>query len=127
WPNGGCAPPGPRCMLGVMETPLLQFSDGLAKAVETGSQSLVAVHGRPHVPSSGILWRESVVVTTNHTLKRDQDITVTLPDGRTFAATVAGRDHGTDLAVLRLTEKASGPDVGSGASHRADLKAGNLV
>jgi serine protease DegQ len=106
-----------------METPLLQFSDGLAQAVETGSKSLVAVNGRPHVPSSGVLWRESVVVTTNHTLKRDQDVTVTLPDGTTVAATVAGRDNGTDLAVLRLAEKVPAPDIASEAS----LKPGNLV
>jgi S1-C subfamily serine protease len=115
----------PAIQAEVMETPnpLLQFSDDLARAVETGSQSLVAVHGRPHVPSSGILWRESVVVTTSHTLKRDQDITITLPDGRTVAVTLAGRDRGTDLAVLRVSEKVSAPDVAAGAS----LKPGNLV
>lgn len=106
-----------------MESPLLQFSQDLAKAVAAGAKSLAAVHGRPHVPSSGILWRESVVVTTHHTLKRDQDITVTLPDGQTLPATIAGRDPSTDLAVLRLAEKTEAPNPPLEAS----LELGNLV
>src|SRR5438067_13912457 len=82
--------------------PLLELSNELARAAETGGQAVVAVHARPHVPSSGILWRAGVIVTTDHTLRRDEDLTVTLPDGRNLPATLAGRDAGTDLAVLRL-------------------------
>src|SRR3989441_8510415 len=33
---------------------------------------------------------------------RDENITATLPDGTTAPATLAGRDPGTDLAVLKL-------------------------
>jgi S1-C subfamily serine protease len=116
-----------------METanPLLELSSQLARAVEIGEQAVVAVHGRPHVPSSGVLWRAGVVVTTDHTLKRDEDLTVTLPDGRNLPASLAGRDGGTDLAVLRL-----GDGVGDTAKTACDaaktvseasLKAGNLV
>ena len=48
-----------------------------------------------------------MVVTSDHTLQRDEDITVTLPGGGNVPATLAGRDGGTDLAVLRLTGRAS--------------------
>jgi S1-C subfamily serine protease len=91
---------------GMESNPLLELSNELARAVETGGRYVVAVNGRPHVPSSGILWKPDAVVTTDHTLKRDEDVTVTLADGRTLPATVAGRDGGTDLAVLRLAEPA---------------------
>jgi S1-C subfamily serine protease len=103
---------------------LLELSGAVARAVEVGAAAVVAVNGRPHVPSSGILWRGDVVVTTDHTLKRDEDITVTLSDGRNLPATLAGRDGGTDIAVLRLAEKA-----GDGAKFapEASVKTGNLV
>lgn len=104
--------------------PLLELSSQLARAVEIGEQAVVAVHGRPHVPSSGILWRAGVVVTTDHTLKRDEDLTVTLPDGRNLPASLAGRDGSTDLAVLRL-----GDTVGDAAKTvpETSIKTGNLV
>ncbi len=100
------------------------LSTQLAQAVETGGQAVVAVHGRPHIPSSGILWQDGVVVTSDHTLKRDEDLTLTLPDGRTVPATLAGRDGGTDLAVLRM--ESTGAPAAKVASD-ASLKPGNLV
>jgi S1-C subfamily serine protease len=65
-----------------------------------------------------------VVVTAEHTLKRDEDLSVTLPDGRKVAATLAGRDPGTDLAVLKIEEAASAaPEFAPAAA----VKTGNLV
>ena len=81
---------------------LSALSNDLAAAAERAGGAVVAVHGRQHVPSSGVLWRPNVVVTADHSLKRDEEITVTLPDGRNVPATLAGRDTGTDLAVLRV-------------------------
>lgn len=103
---------------------LSDLSGQLAQAVETGAQSVVSVHGRPQIPSSGILWRDGVVVTCDHTLKRDEDLTLTLPDGRTVPATLAGRDAGTDLAVLKI--EATGAPAPNTAPE-ASLKPGNLV
>jgi S1-C subfamily serine protease len=108
---------------------LTQLSDALAEAVETGGQAVVAVHGRPQYPSSGILWRGNeegnvVIVTTDHTLKRHEDISVTLPNGATVPATLAGRDVGTDLAVLRIPPSGA---LAANLSPEASLKAGNIV
>lgn len=112
-----------------MESPnsLLELSNQLAHAVENGEQAVVAVNGRPHVPSSGVLWRAGVVVTTDHTLKRDEDLTVTLPDGSTVPATLAGRDGGTDLAVLRLADDNGKITLAAKTVSDASLKPGNLV
>jgi S1-C subfamily serine protease len=84
-------------------TALLEsLSHELANAVETGGRAVVAIHARRRIPASGVHWRAGVIVATNHTLQRDDNITVTLPDGTTAAVTLAGRDASTDLAVLRL-------------------------
>ncbi|HTA46821.1 MAG TPA: trypsin-like peptidase domain-containing protein [Bryobacteraceae bacterium] len=106
---------------------LLELSNQLAHAVEIGEKSVVAVNGRPHVPSSGIVWRAGVVVTTDHTLKRDEDLTVTLADGRNLPATLAGRDAGTDLAVLRLADDNGQTTVAAKTVSDASVKPGNLV
>jgi len=103
---------------------LSALSNDLAAAVERGGRAVVAVHGRQHMPSSGVLWRANVVVTAEHALKREEEITVTLPDGRNVAATLAGKDAGTDLAVLKLEAGDAGAaELGDGAS----LKPGHVV
>ena len=81
---------------------LASLSDQLADAVAQAGESLVAVHARPRLPSSGTHWRDGLVVTTEATVKRTDDIRVTLPDGSRISADLAGRDPGTDLALLRI-------------------------
>ena len=85
-----------------MTTLLESLSNELATAVEVGGRAVVAIHARRRIPASGVHWRQGVIVATNHTINRDENITVTLPDGTTAPVTLAGRDPSTDLAVLRL-------------------------
>jgi S1-C subfamily serine protease len=59
------------------------------------------VHGRDHPGASGVLWRDGVIVAASDAVERDEDLAITLPDGRRVAATLAGRDPTTDVAVLR--------------------------
>ena len=96
--------------------PLTALSNELAGAVETVGRSVVAVHARRRIPASGVVWQSGIVVAAHHTIQRDEDITVTLHDGSTSAATLAGRDPSTDLAVLRLAEAASAAVPASPAS-----------
>src|SRR5437016_4212506 len=104
-----------------MENALVALSNELAAAVEVAGRSVVAVHGRPRVPSSGVVWSPGVVITADHTLRRDEGIHVTLPNGTTVPAEIAGRDGATDLAVLKA-ETGDLPAFEAGAN--ADLKAG---
>jgi len=85
-----------------MSTVLQSLSTELADAVESAGRAVVAIHARRRIPASGVHWRPGVVVATHHTINRDENITVTLPDGTTAPATLAGRDPSTDLAVLKL-------------------------
>jgi S1-C subfamily serine protease len=87
------------------------LSNDLADAVARVSQSVVAIHARRRIPSSGVVWRDGIVATANHTITRDEDITITLPDGNTVTATLAGRDPSTDIAVLRVDSKATPVDL----------------
>jgi S1-C subfamily serine protease len=104
---------------------LAALSSAVADAVERAGPLVVAVHGRPRTPSSGVHWRAGVVVTAAHTISRDQGITITLSDGRSLPATLAGRDPGTDLAALRVEE--AGEVTSAAAADTAELKPGNVA
>src|SRR5919108_2711707 len=95
-------------------TALLEsLSNELAAAVEAGGRAVVAIHARRRIPASGVHWQASVIVATNHTINRDDNITVTLADGTTVPASLAGRDPGTDLAVLKLGGQPPPPPTAS--------------
>lgn len=81
--------------------PLAALSARLAALAEAGAARTVAVHGRDGRPRSGILWAEDLVVTAEEALERDDAIVLVLPDGTKVAAELAGRDPGTDIALLR--------------------------
>jgi S1-C subfamily serine protease len=106
-----------------MANELAALSNDLAGVVARSKDAVVAVHARPRFSSSGVLWRPGVLVTAEHTLRREEEITVTLPDGTTQAATLAGSDPGTDVAVLK-TDWPAGKTV---VSSTADPVPGNLV
>jgi S1-C subfamily serine protease len=111
-------------------TGLTQLSDDLAAAVERAARSIVTVAARPRQSASGILWRstqgETVVLTADHVIEREDDISVTLPDGREVKAQLIGRDPSTDLAVLRLPSPDLGPNAAP-AELAAGARVGNLV
>jgi S1-C subfamily serine protease len=45
-----------------------------------------------------------VIVTSEHALRRDEEIQLTLPIGHVVPATLVGRDPSTDIAVLKCSE-----------------------
>ncbi|PYM72000.1 MAG: LuxR family transcriptional regulator [Candidatus Rokuibacteriota bacterium] len=97
---------------------LLTLSNDLAAAVERAGQVVFGVNARTRLGSTGVHWRSGLIVTANHTVRVDEDITVTRPDGRAIAATLAGRDPAIDIAVLKV----DAPDVAV-----ADLGESNAV
>jgi S1-C subfamily serine protease len=85
-----------------MAQTLAEFSEALANAAERAARSTVLVDARARFPASGIAWAPGVVVTANHVVERENDILVGLPSGEEVPATLAGRDAGSDIAVLRV-------------------------
>jgi S1-C subfamily serine protease len=107
----------------VVSGTLAALSNDLADAVSRAGRSLVAIHARRRIPSSGIVWSPGTVVTASHTITRGENISITLPDGSSTEAQLAGRDPATDIAVLRI-------DGGAPPVDRADdanLQVGRLV
>lgn len=105
-----------------MANHLTDFSNGLTSAVEKAGAGTILVDARKRYPASGIAYAEDLVLTADHVLTREDDIKVGLPDGKSLNASIAGRDPGSDLAVLRLAEKTLTP-----AKTSDDVKVGQLV
>ena len=86
---------------------LSELSSQLAAAVESAGKSVVAIHARRRIPSSGVIWRDGVIVSASHTVRSEGEIAVTLPGGESVNASIAGRDSATDLIVLRVKGNAT--------------------
>lgn len=85
-----------------MASDFRDISKALADVVEQASSFVVQVSGRSRHPASGIVWApEGTIVTANHVVQREDEITVGLPGGERVKASLVGRDPGTDLAVLK--------------------------
>jgi S1-C subfamily serine protease len=106
------------------ENPLIAFSDHAARLVAASAGATVSVKAGGRARASGIHWRSGVIVTAEEILDADDDIKVRLPDGREVAATLAGRDPSTDVAVLRFQPDGLpvAPTADSGT-----LRAGHVV
>jgi len=65
-----------------------------------------------------------VIVTSEHALRGDEEIQVTLPNGRVVSASLAGRDPSTDIAVLKCAEASNAAQEFGDA---AALKPGSLT
>jgi S1-C subfamily serine protease len=105
-----------------MSNTLREFSNDLSTAVEKGGASTILVDARKRYPASGIAYAADLVLTADHVVTREDDIRVVLPDGKSLSASIAGRDPGSDLALLRLSEKALTP-----AKTSDSVKVGQLV
>jgi S1-C subfamily serine protease len=105
-----------------MANALTDFSNGLTAAVERGGAITILVDARRRYPASGIAYGDDLILTADHVVTREDDIHVLLPDGKSLSAEVAGRDPGSDLAILRLAGKVLSPARTSDA-----IKVGQLV
>lgn len=105
-------------------TTLAQVSAGFAAAVETAGASTVLVNARRRIPASGVVWSaDGTIVTAHHVIERDE-VEVVLADGSKHQATVAGRDPGSDIAVLKIGPTGLTPALRAPAG---SAKVGNLV
>lgn len=81
---------------------LVELSDALADAAEKAGKATVLVNARRRMPASGIAYTSDLILTADHVVEREDGIRVILADGTEVSARVAGRDAGSDLAVLKL-------------------------
>jgi S1-C subfamily serine protease len=81
---------------------LVSLSDAMAAAAARAGAVTVLVDARRRIPASGISYAAGLVLTADHVVEREDDLRVVLPDGTELSAVLAGRDPGSDLALLRL-------------------------
>ena len=85
-----------------MPSTLEEFSNQLANAVQQAGQSVISILEGGRAGVSGTVWREGVGVAVDHTIQGLDEVTIILPSGKETKAAVAGRDPGTDIAILKL-------------------------
>ncbi len=103
-------------------TSLAAFSREIAGLVAATAPAIAAVHAGRH-SSSAVFWRDGLFAAASETIEREEDITLTLPSGRSAPAEFVGRDPTTGVALLK-------PDATDGATAlkpAGEIVAGNLV
>jgi len=105
-----------------MSNVLVDLSNAMAAAAEKAGASTLLVNARRRMPASGIAYAADLVLTADHVVEHEDGITVLLPDGSEVSAKLAGRDPGSDLAVLRLEKAAA-----KAAEPAAEARIGQLV
>ena len=83
---------------------LTSLSSALSATVTRAAPSLVSVHSR-RLRASGFVWKPGLVVTADEALAEEGEVAIAFADGTTRPATIAGRDHTTDIALLRFDGK----------------------
>jgi S1-C subfamily serine protease len=80
---------------------LASFSSATAGLAAKAAPSIVSVHSR-RSRATGFVFKPGFVITADETLADEGEVQVRLADGTSRTATVAGRDHTTDIALLRV-------------------------
>jgi len=101
---------------------LSALSEGMADAVASVATAVVRVNGRRRRAGSGVVIAQNTVLTASHVLEREEDLSVETADGRTLSARFAGRDHSSDLAVLKV----EGLDIEPATPVEADARVGQI-
>lgn len=102
---------------------LPDLSRDIAALVERCSPSVVTVDARRGRAATGLGWADNLVLTAAHALEHEDEIKV-LAGTSSTAASVVGRDPGTDLALIKV-DGLSTPAAARGQS--AGLRPGHLV
>jgi len=93
---------------------LVQFSNALATRAEAAKNAVVAIrlaHGR-HI--TGMAWRSEIVVASEQSLPRKDDFEIVAAGGAVLTAKIAGRDPGTNIAILRLAQSIASLSIAAG-------------
>lgn len=103
-------------------SPLSAFSEQLVGLLAGASAGVAAVKASAHRVASAVVINDNLVATTSHTLKRQEGISILLPDGRESAAVLVGRVPGLDVAFLRVEGGGLKP-----LPQAADVRPGTMV
>ena len=104
---------------------LQSLSDALVEVTENVSPSVVQVSAGRGL-GSGVVWnKHGHVVTSNHVVGRSKEVEVTIPNGRSYDASLIGQDRYSDIAVLKIDNSEDLVPIERGDSER--LAVGQFV
>jgi S1-C subfamily serine protease len=103
---------------------LLALSNSLADLVQQAGSAVVAVNAGKRISPSGIHWRKGIIVTSDESLGRYEEVSITLSTGQTQPVSLLGHDPSTDIAVFQV-QNSEFPVAQIG--DRPNLKVGHLV
>jgi S1-C subfamily serine protease len=101
---------------------IAQFSEALEAraAAAAGLVAAIQIHEGRH--RTATLWGADLLVASEQSLPDREEFEVLLPGGKTATAKLAGRDSGTNIALLKLPEA-----IAYTAPAAGDAKTGTLV
>lgn len=84
-----------------MTSTLADLSAAIAAQVKALAPSLVGLRsGRSR--GSGFAWSDKLIVAADELIDDGKDLRITLPGGEETAGELVGRDHTTDVALIRI-------------------------
>jgi serine protease DegQ len=100
------------------------LSNEIAQAIQEAGKSIVTVQAASGRTASGIILDEDTVLTSAHSISEEENIRVWVSPGHPTPARLAGRDSGTDIALLKPESK-----IGADAqfAENPQLAVGQLV
>ncbi|WP_028346380.1 S1C family serine protease [Bradyrhizobium murdochi] len=105
---------------------LPSLSSALADVVARTKAAIVSVHSH-RSRASGFIWKPGLIVTADEALADEGEVSVKFADGTTQSAKIAGRDHTTDIALLRLETKSDASNTASVALSPVVPNLGSLM
>jgi S1-C subfamily serine protease len=112
---------GEKIMADSAENLLTNLSEALAERVRVARPLVAGIAVPGHRTRSGTLWRRDVVVASEQSFPDVGEAKMTLADGRTFAARLAGRDAGTNVVAFRLDGTPEPAPLSAGEPHPGSL------
>ncbi|MGH7493774.1 MAG: S1C family serine protease [bacterium] len=108
-----------------MSTILQSFSEAGAELIAKLQNCVARIDAGRRLPASALVWsNDGILVTASHVIQREDRISVTLFEGAPRAATLIGRDAGTDLAAVRID---ASTHAALPVANLENLKVGHLV
>jgi S1-C subfamily serine protease len=96
---------------------LAQFSNILATRVEATKHAIVAIRLAHERHVTGTVWQSDVIVASEQSLPRRDEFEVVVAGGKVLTAKAAGRDPGTNIAIVRLAASIASPSITASEAH----------
>jgi S1-C subfamily serine protease len=80
---------------------LPSLSSALADMVARTKSAVASVHSH-RSRASGFVWKPGLIVTADEPLADEGEVSIRFSDGTNLPASIVGRDHTTDIALLRF-------------------------